>query len=51
VATAAVDLKVGDEASARVTLYGQEKDATTSGLARQEKIDAWFEAKTRVNDS
>jgi len=27
-------LKVGDEAKARVTLYGQEKDAATSGLAR-----------------
>jgi type I restriction enzyme M protein len=26
-------LKVGDEASAKVTLYGQEKDAATSGLA------------------
>src|SRR4051794_17600440 len=25
-------LKVGDEATARVTLYGQEKDAATSGL-------------------
>jgi len=27
-------LKVGDEAKAKVTLYGQEKDAATSGLAR-----------------
>ncbi len=27
-------LKVGDAASAKVTLYGQEKDAATSGLAR-----------------
>src|SRR5450830_51451 len=27
-------LKVGDEASAKVTLYGQEKDAATAGLAR-----------------
>lgn len=31
-------LKVGDEASAMVTLYGQEKDATTSGLARMNMI-------------
>ncbi len=31
-------LKVGDEASARVTLYGQEKDAATSGLARMNMI-------------
>jgi len=31
-------LKVGDEASAKVTLYGQEKDATTSGLARMNMI-------------
>ena len=31
-------LKVGDEASADVTLYGQEKDATTSGLARMNMI-------------
>jgi type I restriction enzyme M protein len=28
-------LEVGDEASARVTLYGQEKDATMAGLARK----------------
>ncbi len=27
-------LKVGDAATAKVTLYGQEKDATTAGLAR-----------------
>ena len=27
-------LKVGDEAGTKVTLYGQEKDAATSGLAR-----------------
>ena len=27
-------LKVADEAGAQVTIYGQEKDATTSGLAR-----------------
>ena len=27
-------LKVGDAASARVTLYGQDKDSTTAGLAR-----------------
>ena len=31
-------LKVGDEAKARVTLYGQEKDAATSGLARMNMI-------------
>ncbi len=31
-------LKVGDEASANVTLYGQEKDAATSGLARMNMI-------------
>jgi len=31
-------LKVGDEASAKVTLYGQEKDAATSGLARMNMI-------------
>ncbi|MBK7357297.1 type I restriction-modification system subunit M [Propionivibrio sp.] len=31
-------LKVGDEASAKVTLYGQEKDTTTSGLARMNMI-------------
>ena len=31
-------LKVGDEASAQVTLYGQEKDAATSGLARMNMI-------------
>src|SRR5712664_1581802 len=31
-------LKIGDEASARVTLYGQEKDAATSGLARMNMI-------------
>lgn len=32
-------LKVADEAQARVTLYGQEKDATaTSGLARMNMI-------------
>ena len=31
-------LKVGDEASAQVTLYGQEKDATTAGLARMNMI-------------
>ncbi len=31
-------LKVGDEAQASVTLYGQEKDATTSGLARMNMI-------------
>ena len=31
-------LKVGDEASTDVTLYGQEKDATTSGLARMNMI-------------
>ena len=30
-------LKVGDEASAKVTLYGQEKDAATSGLARMNR--------------
>ena len=31
-------LKVGDEARTAVTLYGQEKDATTSGLARMNMI-------------
>jgi type I restriction enzyme M protein len=31
-------LKVGDEAQAKVTLYGQEKDAATSGLARMNMI-------------
>ncbi len=31
-------LKVGDEATAQVTLYGQEKDAATSGLARMNMI-------------
>jgi type I restriction enzyme M protein len=31
-------LKVADEARARVTLYGQEKDAATAGLARMNMI-------------
>ena len=31
-------LKVGDEAKARVTLYGQEKDSATSNLARMNMI-------------
>ncbi len=31
-------LKVGDAATAKVTLYGQEKDASTSGLARMNMI-------------
>jgi len=31
-------LKVGDQATAQVTLYGQEKDAATSGLARMNMI-------------
>lgn len=31
-------LKVGDEAKTAVTLYGQEKDAATSGLARMNMI-------------
>ena len=31
-------LKVSDEAATRVTLYGQEKDAATSGLARMNMI-------------
>ncbi len=31
-------LKVGEEAGTRVTLYGQEKDAATSGLARMNMI-------------
>lgn len=31
-------LKVADEANARVNLYGQEKDAATSGLARMNMI-------------
>lgn len=36
--SASLLLKVADEASAKVTLYGQEKDATTSGLARMNMI-------------
>ena len=31
-------LKIADEAKTKVTLYGQEKDATTSGLARMNMI-------------
>src|SRR5438105_728970 len=31
-------LKVGDEARTKITLYGQEKDAATSGLARMNMI-------------
>jgi type I restriction enzyme M protein len=31
-------LKLADEATTRLTLYGQEKDATTSGLARMNMI-------------
>ncbi len=31
-------LKVADEAKTKITLYGQEKDATTSGLARMNMI-------------
>lgn len=31
-------LKVGEEATSRVTLYGQEKDSTTAGLARMNMI-------------
>ncbi len=31
-------LKIADEAQAKVTLYGQEKDATTAGLARMNMI-------------
>jgi type I restriction enzyme M protein len=31
-------LKVADEATSKVTLYGQEKDAATSGLARMNMI-------------
>lgn len=31
-------LKIADEARTKVTLYGQEKDATTSGLARMNMI-------------
>jgi type I restriction enzyme M protein len=31
-------LKVADEARTKVTLYGQEKDAATSGLARMNMI-------------
>lgn len=31
-------LKVADEARTKITLYGQEKDATTSGLARMNMI-------------
>jgi type I restriction enzyme M protein len=31
-------LKVADEAGTRVTIYGQDKDATTSGLARMNMI-------------
>jgi len=36
--SASLLLKVGDEASAKVTLYGQEKDAATAGLARMNMI-------------
>lgn len=36
--SASLLLKVADEAKAKVTLYGQEKDATTSGLARMNMI-------------
>lgn len=36
--SASLLLKVGDQASARITLYGQEKDAATSGLARMNMI-------------
>jgi type I restriction enzyme M protein len=36
--SASLLLKVGEEASADVTLYGQEKDAATSGLARMNMI-------------
>lgn len=36
--SASLLLKVADEARAKVTLYGQEKDATTSGLARMNMI-------------
>lgn len=31
-------LKVADEATAKVTLYGQDKDATTAGLARMNMV-------------
>ena len=31
-------MKVGDEAATAVTLYGQEKDAATTGLARMNMI-------------
>jgi type I restriction enzyme M protein len=31
-------LKVADEATAKITLYGQEKDSTTAGLARMNMI-------------
>jgi type I restriction enzyme M protein len=31
-------LKVGDQAGTAVTLYGQEKDAATSGLSRMNMI-------------
>jgi len=31
-------LKVGDEARTKVTLYGQEKDAATAGLARMNMV-------------
>jgi type I restriction enzyme M protein len=33
-------LKVADEATAKVTLYGQEKDAATSALARMKHVSA-----------
>src|SRR4051794_9376892 len=36
--SASLLLKVGDEAGTAVTLYGQEKDATTAGLARMNMI-------------
>ena len=36
--SASLLLKVGDQARAKITLYGQEKDAATAGLARMNMI-------------
>jgi type I restriction enzyme M protein len=36
--SASLLLKIGDQATAKITLYGQEKDAATSGLARMNMI-------------
>ncbi|MFY9341988.1 MAG: N-6 DNA methylase [Planctomycetota bacterium] len=49
-------LKVGDEATTRPTLYGQEKDATTAGLARMNMVlhdnpTAQIEAANTLTDA